>query len=391
MIANNSKTNKISNRNNILKMLALYAPVSRIELARNTGLSKMSLTNIISEFNELGYIKEIGLDIEAAGKRKPVLLELCERAICSVGINITRNYTEGCLADITGKILYTKRMEYSSLDKESLLEIVSSLIWEIINLGDNNIVGIGISCIGPLNLEEGKILSPTKFYDIENVAIVDEMKEKFDLPVYLYKNTICATLAEKYYGLGRDKDNFIYISVTKGVGCAAVVNGNQLFGKNGYACEIGHISVNPDGEECPCGNRGCLERYANIVKTVKNFRQAVGNGEKTSVTGEITFEKIIAAAMEKDKLATRIIDDMCKYLAVGIVSAINIFDPELVIIGGDIASGGNEIIKRLKYFVGDKPFSAKRGRVEILISEFYDKAPVLGAAATVFENIYFNC
>lgn len=390
MKASNSKTNKISNRNNILKILALNAPVSRIELSRITGLSKMSLTNIISEFNELGYIKEKGLDVEAVGKRKPVLLELTERAICSIGISITRNYTEGCLANITGKILYTKRIEYTELTTETLLEIVTTIISEILNLGDNNVTGIGISCIGPLDVSKGKILSPSKFYGIENINITEHISQKFNLPVYLYKNTNCAVLAEKYYGHGRDKENFVYISVTKGVGCAAVVNGNQLFGANGYACEIGHISVNTEGEKCSCGNRGCLELYSNTIGTIAKFKEAVKNGRQTSVKGRITFPKILAGAAENDELSVEILDNMCKYIGVGITSAINIFDPETVIIGGNIAVGGDEIIKRLTAFVGNTPFSMKYRNVDIVISEFYDKAPVIGAATAVFENLYFN-
>ena len=390
MKPNNSKTNKISNRNTVLKILALNSPVSRIELSRITGLSKMSLTNIISEFNELGFIKEKGLDVEATGKRKPVLLELTEKCICAIGINITRNYTEGCLTDITGKILYNKRVEYSDLNKDMLLDIVISLVGKIVNLGENNIVGIGISCIGPLDIENGIILSPTKFYGIENLNITEPVTDAFKLPAFLYKNTNCAVLAEKYYGLGKDKENFIYISVTKGVGCAAVVNGHQLLGKSGHACEIGHMSVNPDGEACACGNRGCLELYSNTVNTVNKFNQAVRDGAKTSVSGKINFDKIVEGASNGDHLSSAILDDMCKYMAVGIVSAINTFDPETVIIGGDVATGGTELIKRLTNFVGNKPFPMKRHDVDIVISEFFDKAPLIGAAAIVFENMYFS-
>ena len=107
MKANNSKSNKVYNRNSILKMIALNAPISRIELANRSGLSKMSLTNIISEFKDEGLVVETGVDISASGKRKPILLELVDGALCSIGIHITRSFVEGCLADIKGTILFS--------------------------------------------------------------------------------------------------------------------------------------------------------------------------------------------------------------------------------------------------------------------------------------------
>ena len=388
--ANNSKTNKVLNRNFILKMFILNSPVSRIQLSKYSGLSKMSLTNIISEFSEKGYIKETGVDSSATGKRKPILLELADGCVCAIGISITRNYIEGCLADIKGNMMYSRRVELSNdTTAEKITTILGDLISSIRNMCQTEVIGVGVSAMGPVDMENGRILLPTHFYGIENYDVVKEVKKFTDLPVYLYKNTNCAALAEKYYGAGRKNQNFVYIGVSKGLGASAVINDNLVLGTNGYSCELGHITVNPDGERCACGNKGCLEIYTNIVSMVERVEKEVEKGTETLLKSPVTFESIVDGARKGDELCSKTLDELCKYLAIGVTNAINVYDPAIVILGNDIAMGGEEIISRLKNNVGTTPIGAKHNTVEIMMSKFYDKAPLLGAATVVFDKLMF--
>lgn len=391
MKASNSKSNKVQNRNVILKMIALKAPISRIELSALSGLSKMSLTNIISEFKEEGLVLETGVDSTASGKRKPILLDLARGALCSIGIHITRSFVEGCLADIKGEILYSKREEYlGTIHEKDLTDLIMNLIKTIHNLSNHKIVGIGIASMGPLDLKKGLILNPSNFFGIHDVPIVDIVQSAYpELPVFLCKNTNSAVLAEKYYGSDKTIKNFAYIGVSKGVGCGAVVNDHLITGSNGYACEIGHITINPNGPLCSCGNRGCLEMYANIGAAEQYAENQIQNGEKTVLKTPVSYEKIINAAKEGDKVACAALDEQCKNLAIGVINLINVFDPKTVIIGNEIAMGGSEIIDRIQKYVGNIPFSMKQHPVKIMVSKFYDKAPLLGSATYVFENLYF--
>ena len=392
MKASNSKSNKVQNRNVILKMIALKAPISRVELSALSGLSKMSLTNIISEFKEEGLVFETGIDSSASGKRKPILLDLVDGAICSIGIHITRSFIDGCLADIKGSILFSKRAEITgNLQTKDLIDLILDLIKTIHNLSTHKIVGIGIASMGPLDLKKGMILNPTNFYGIENVPIVDIVKKIYpDLPVFLCKNTNSAVLAEKYYGTDKAIKDFAYIGVSKGVGGGAVVNDRLIIGSDGFACEIGHVSINPNGPRCSCGNKGCLEMYANIGAAVQYAEEKLDNGQKSILRKPVTYEKILNAAKEGDFVAGAALDEQCKYLSIGVINMINLFDPKAVIIGNEIAMGGNEIIHRLQKYVSDTPISVKHHHVDIFVSKFYDKAPLLGSATFVFENLFFS-
>lgn len=391
MKANNSKSNKVYNRNSILKMITLDAPISRIELASRSGLSKMSLTNIISEFKEEGLVEETGVDVSAAGKRKPILLELVDGALCSIGIHITRNFVEGCLADIKGTILFSKKEPLSKdITTKSLTEIILNLIRTIHNLESRRIVGIGVSSMGPLDLEKGVILNPTNFYGIQNLPIVSIIKEKYpNLPVFLCKNTSSAVLAEKYYGTDKAIKNFAYLGVSNTLGCGAVVDDRLITGSNGFACELGHISVNPDGPLCSCGNKGCLEIYASLNAAEQYAEEEIKLGEETMLTSPVLYEDIVSAAKAHDKVACRVLDKQCKYLSVAVINLINTFDPSVVVVGNEIAIDGKEIIDRIRNQVANIPLSAKHHPVDIVLSKFYDKAPLLGSATYVFEMLYF--
>ncbi len=380
MKPNNSKNNKVNNRNIILKMMAQNAPISRVELARASGLSKMSLTNIITEFTEDKLVKEIGIDATSTGKRKPVLLDFVDNCILSIGINITRDYVEGCLADIKGNVVYSKRIEIEENAGNSDIEgYMTELITSILNIGKYNIVGIGISTIGPVDLKTGILYKPTDFQNIENFNIIKAVKEKFDLPVFMQKNNNCAILAEKYYGVCKDASNFSYIGVSRGVGAASVVNDMLITGESGYCCEIGHITIDYKGEQCSCGNRGCLERYANIRECVEYVK-----GKYPEIKN-LTFNKVVNMAKEGNEIAIYAIDKLCGYIAIGIVNLVKIYDPTKIIIGSDIAIGGDVILDKIKEKVlGVIDFE------NIYISKFYDKGSLLGAATLVFENMFFT-
>lgn len=361
-------------------MLALNAPISRIELANRSGLSKMSLTNIINEFSELGYIKEAGVDHSSLGKKKPILLELNDNCVCAVGINITRSYLEGCVCDIKGNTITTRRLDFNAnLTSELLVKYIISMVSELIETADVTISGIGISCIGPLDLQKGKILNPTNFYNIANLDIVIPVKAKFNLPVYLRRNNDCAILAEKFYGIARGINNVVFLGISEGVGASAIINDKLIVGANGLSCEIGHTTIDINGEKCKCGNHGCLELYANTDKVISSAKDCFESGTK------VTFKDVVNAAEEGNSLCKEVIDSFIKYVSIAITNLVKVYDPSLVVLGNTITSGGDELLNAIKKEVAlNCEFS------NIDYSKFKENAPLMGASAAVFDHKFFR-
>ena len=378
MKPNNSKNNKLFNRNAVLSMLALEAPISRIELSNRTGLSKMSLTNIINEFSELGYIKEAGIDLTSTGKKKPILLELQNKCVCAIGINITRSHIEGCVCDIKGNIILTREIEFhSDLNDELLIEYLTEIISDLITSSKVKIIGIGISCIGPLDLKKGRILSPTNFYGISNLDIVVPVKTKFNLPVYLKRNNDCAILAEKFYGIARGISNVIFLGISGGVGASAIINDKLIVGANGLSCEIGHTTIDINGEKCKCGNRGCLEIYANTDRLINSVRDQFDK-EK------ITLPDIVEASKSNEKCRKEL-ESFINYVSIAITNLVKVYDPRLVVLGNTITGAGNTVLKAIK-----KDVSTRCDFSNIEYSKFKEKAPLIGAVTAVFEHKFFR-
>lgn len=380
MKPNNSKNNKLFNRNAVLSMLALDAPISRIELSNRTGLSKMSLTNIINEFSELGYIKEAGIDFSSTGKKKPRLLELNDNCVNAVGINITRSCLEGCVCDIKGNVITNRSIDFNNnLTSELLIEHIITMVSDLIETADVRISGIGISCIGPLDLQKGKLLNPTNFYNISNLDIVVPIKTKFNLPVYLRRNNDCAILAEKFYGIARGIDNVVFLGISGGVGASAIINDKLIVGANGLSCEIGHTSIDINGGKCKCGNRGCLELYANTDKVIKSVKDCFENQAK------ITFKDVVLAAESGNAICKEVLDTFTKYVSIAITNLIKVYDPMLVVLGNTVTTGGDKLLKAIK-----KEVSANCDFSNIEYSKFKENAPLMGAVTAVFDHNFFR-
>ncbi len=380
MKPNNSKNNKLFNRNAVLSMLALNAPISRIELANRSGLSKMSLTNIINEFSELGYIKEAGVDLSSTGKKKPILLELNDNCVCAVGINITRSHLEGCVCDIKGNVITSHNIDFNNqLTGELLIEYIITTVKTLIEASNVQITGIGISCIGPLDLKKGRLLNPTNFYNISNLDIVVPVKTRFNLPVYLRRNNDCAILAEKFYGIARGINNVVFLGVSGGVGASAIINDKLIVGANGLSCEIGHTTININGEQCKCGNRGCLELYANTDRVISSVKECFAPDEK------VTFKKVVLSAENGNSQCKEALDKFAGYVSVAITNLVKVYDPMLVVLGNTITSGGIDLLRTIK-----KEVSQNCDFSNIEYSGFKENAPLIGAVTAVFDHNFFR-
>lgn len=380
---NNSKENKIKNRANVMKMLMLYSPISRIELSKITGLSKMTLTNIINIFMEENLVVETEKDTSTVSGRKPIMLELTNDGMVSVGIYISRKSVHGCVLSVGGNILeHTKQPLNRDENAVSLMNKVYDITQSLIaSVSNAKIAGIGVACIGPLDINTGTLLNPPNFYGIKTVPIRDMLEDKFQLPVYIDNDMNVSALAEKYFGLAKEMKDFIYLGVTDGIGSGIIVNNRLLLGDKGFAGEIGHTTIHFEGKICSCGQKGCLEQYADCSAVVKNAQEILQRDN-------ITYKEIAKAMQDGDKQCKALIEKQCQYLSYAIINLINLFDPESIILGHDIAHSGEFVINYLRGQVMGKALVAQRHQTPIFLSKFSDKAPLVGSATLVLDKYF---
>ena len=325
--------------------MLVEGPVSRIRLSKLTGLTKMAVTNIINELLEEGIVQEVGVQMDVSLGRRPVNLDIVPGCKLYLGLYISRNYLYAVVGDIKGTIFLEGRTALLDETNESLLEKTFRLCDRMLKK-KSGIQSIGISCIGPLDAAKGVILNPPNFYHVADLPIVQSLEERYRLPVYLEKDMNTSVLAEKYFGKAKDIADFIYIGVTNGIGAGMMFDNKLYTGERGFGGEFGHICVDPGGKRCSCGNRGCLEMYASVPREGK---------------------------MD--------VETACHYLAVGVTTLINLFDPKRIYIGHDIARLRNKPVRLLKEYISQNYISRDFKDIPIELSAFGDKSPIHGALA----------
>lgn len=321
MSLNNQKL-KERNRGLVLGMIVENESISRVELSRKSNLTKMSITNIVAELIEKSIVEESEANVNSGIGRNAVNLRISPKAPKCIGILLHRDYCCVTLTDLTYQVLFCETEEINEENHGRFLEIVCGMIDKILERNER-IFGIGIGALGPVDITNGVILNPPNFYGIQNVPIVRFLEEKYGFPVYMDNMCNCAALSEKYFGLGKEYEDFLYVGISNGIGSGIIVSNKISRNVNGLSSELGHMSIDYRGNICACGNRGCLETYAGIRVIERMVKEKKG---KT-----YTFQEICAEY--KDPEIDKILMEMTEKLSCGIVNAVNFINPQAVIIG----------------------------------------------------------
>lgn len=392
--ASNLSTIKSNNRSLILRVLNSLGQTSRAELARITGLTKMAVTNIVNDLLSEKIIYETGVMTSSNG-RKPILLTLSPGARLAAGLYISRDFVYANVVDLSGNILGEARHYFELEETEQsflacVLNCMESLM-SVPGIDFSKVLGIGIASIGPLDTCLGLILDPPNFRGLKSIPIVEALKGKYGLYTVLENDMNASATAEKLFGKGKNISDFIYVGVTNGIGSGIVLGNNLFRGRNGFAGEIGHTTIDINGEKCPCGNFGCLELYASISNTVNQVKSAISLGSKGKPPSRdiLSWRDIVDSARAGDELCLKAVDRLVYYLSIGLVNIINTFDPETIFLGHDIALAGELVLEPLNNIINRQAFSRTAKQVKIELSSFKDYAPCIGAPALILEK-FFN-
>ena len=260
------------------------------------------------------------------------------------------------------------------------------------SLGDS-LVGVGVSQAGPTDRESGVANEPPNLPGWDGFSIKPVLEEMLAISASVANDASLAALAEHVYGAGRGHANMLYMTVSTGIGGGIIIHGKLYTGSQGFAGELGHIIIDRNGPPCGCGSVGCLEALASGTALARMARERLAQGE----TGRLVeacggdLEKLDAvmvteAARDGDPLARDLVRQVSANLGVGIVSLVNAFDPEVVVIGGGMSNSLDLFMPGIAAEMDRPPFARLRQGVSIVRSELGDDAGLLGAAALAFEE-----
>jgi len=237
------------------------------------------------------------------------------------------------------------------------IDIIEMLTNMMSTTGESEVTGIGIAAPGPLDPKSGVIIQ-TPNLGWKNVPLKELVRERIRLPVYVDNDSNMAAFGEKWLGAARGVNDFVCLTLGTGVGGALVLNGKLYHGSTGAAGHIGHYVINPDGPQCGCGGRGHLETYASATAIVRRTIEKIKAGQKSAIPdlvegdlSKLTSLMIFEAAKAGDGLALEIFRETGFYIGLVIVSLINIVNPELVVIGGQVAEAGDLLFDPIREYV----------------------------------------
>jgi glucokinase len=241
----------------------------------------------------------------------------------------------------------------------------------------DDVRAIGIGCGGPLDPERGVLIAPLHLPEWHGVPIAQLATEALDRPAVLDNDATAACAGEHRYGAGRGARNMVYLTISTGVGGGVVVDGKLHRGPSGTGGEFGHVTVDWHGRRCRgCGRRGCLEAYASGTSIAERAREAGMDGAGAA--------DVAQAARAGSPIAAKVWDETCEALASGITSIVNLFEPEVVVLGGGVVRTGEQLLGPVRELVSAQVMGPG---VAIVAAANGDAVGVVGAAAVAFERV----
>ncbi len=398
MNLNNTQINTNPKYNLILDTVRKFEPLGRCDIAKITGLSGAAVTKLVRDLIQKSFLKEDGFGASKGG-RYPVLLKLVPEAMFVVGVDIGAAKMRSVVVDLEANVITgATHPTHPEEGKEKTLKKVMDIINEVVEQSGVNwdkIKGIGIGLSGIIDHKSGVCLFWPDVEGWENVPLKEIVEDKFGLPVQIDDSARTMALAESWCGLAKEVENFIFINLGIGVGAAIFFHSQLYRGTGGTAGELGHMTIDENGPRCSCGNYGCLETLVSGPAIARRARKALKDGVisiMSKLAGgkleNVTSEIVVEAAKRGDKLAFNLMEKTGEYLGIGIANAINIFNPQLVIIGAGVSKAGDLILDPLKRTVKKRALQVASSAVEIKISKLGDRSGALGAATLILKDVF---
>jgi glucokinase-like ROK family protein len=373
------------NRLRVIHTLRDQGLISRAEIARQTGLSRSTVSSLVAELQADGLVVERPEPAAAHGDqggRPPILLSFDASAGVALGIDFDHHHVRVAASDLSSRILAEREL---SLDTDHLahegLDAAAELVGQVLaeaGLDHDRVIGAGMCLPGPIHRPTGVVGSTAILPGWVGVAAADEMRRRLELPILVDNDANLAALAEAAFGAGRDAKDLIYLMISSGIGAGLVLNGRLYRGAVGLAGELGHVLVDADGAVCRCGNRGCLETVAGTDALAELLRRSHGDG--------LDGRAIVRLAREGDLGCRRVIADAGRAIGKAAATLVNVLNPELLVVGGDLSEAGDLLLDGVRESLERTALPTAAQAATVVAGSLGDRAEVLGAIALVLSE-----
>ncbi|MDM8530346.1 ROK family protein [Anaerolineales bacterium HSG25] len=385
------------NLSTILRCLQSAEGYSRARLATLTGLNKTTVSSLAEELLNRNLIHETRQDSSGTG-RPATLLEMNPEAGHIIGLELGVDFVSVILTNFVGKILWK---QLKNIDPETPQEAIIGYTLHLIdkartaNLDTGiRLLGVGVTLPGMVDVETGTLLfSPNLRW--RDIALYEIFHNHTGLPVYIDNDANAAAIGEHLFGVAQGVQHFIFLSMGVGIGSGLFLNGQLYRGGFGIAGEIGHTNLMADSNRpCRCGKRGCWETSCNQYALIERARALLDVGHDSLLpklmleqNSRLTVSLIAQAAEQNDEVALEALADIAAPIGMGISNLVNIFNPDMVVLGGMLSLAGKHLLPTIKKNVNEYTLVEMRQTLNIVQSDFGPTANVVGAIALVVNAI----
>ena len=382
--ANSTFTLRSTNFRQVLYEIWNSDSPNRAGIARNTGLSRTTTSDMVNELIDLGVVEESGSGASRGGRR-PILLRPVPNSRAVVGIEAGASHVDVVVMNLMGQVLASSSMPHRVPDDvNSTLDIIESLVADCVEksgIAPHSIPGAGLAVSSPLDGDDLRHVSAMTMPAWDGIDVVQVLEDRLGLPVKMDNDANLGAVAEQWWGVGKGCNDATYIKLGVGIGAGHIIGGTLYRGSGGTAGEIGHVNLG--GEDlCRCGRVGCLEMHVGSDAIVSLY-SASENGH-----GPMTIDGVVDAARSGDKLALGLIVAAGTKLGAAIAPILNILNPTLIILSGPLIRAGAEFLDAVTEAALSQTLPKTADEATIVVSEFEHLTVAIGAATAALEVVF---
>lgn len=378
-------------RKKIISYFADAGNATIAELCKETNLSVPKVTTLITELIAGGLVKDFG-KVGSTGGRRPNIYGLAPDSCFFLGVDVKHNHINIGLIDLQKKLIKISKdvpynLQNTAESLKELCELIRAFIKEAA-IAKTKILGLGLNLSGRINYATGYSYS---FFHFNEDPLSKLLEKELDLKTYLENDSRAMAYGEFNCGVVKEEKNVLFLNLDYGLGMGVMINNELYYGKSGFAGEIGHIPLFNNEIICHCGKKGCLETEASGRALIAMFKEKLQMGSSSSLNkganDEIQMQDIINAANNDDVLSIELLAKIGEKLGRGIALLINIYNPELVILGGALALTGEHLHLPIKSAVNKFSLSLVNSDTKLKLSKLGEEAGVMGACLLVRKRL----
>ncbi|MGJ1360889.1 ROK family protein [Sphingobacterium spiritivorum] len=385
-------------KKNIISFFCTHSSATIADLCKELNLSVPKVTNLINELIQEELVQDLG-KINTNGGRRPNLYGLIADSVFFLGVDVKQNHINIGITNLQNELVYIKEhlpftLSNSTTSLEELIQLIHSSL-KTFNIPKEKILGMGINLSGRINYSTGYSYS---FFHFHEEPLAKILENELGIKTFLENDSRAMAYGEFNSEAVKTEKNVIFLNLDYGLGMGVMINSSLYYGKSGFAGEFGHIPIFNNEIICNCGKKGCLETEASGWALTRLFQEKLQEGSssiilshpvKTSpkTIADIKLKDIIAAAKADDVLAIELIAEVGEKIGRAIALLINVFNPELVILGGILSETGEYITLPIKSAINKFSLSLVNNDTKIISAVLGEKAGVLGACFLVRNRL----